>query len=39
MNWLMFGGMVCLAIGIIKHLGWITGGVLLIMVAILIELW
>jgi len=39
MNWIMLMGMICLAIGMVKKLGFLVGGAILIIVAILIELW
>lgn len=39
MNWLLVTGLVLLTIGIAKKLGLILGGIVLIVLAILIELW
>ena len=39
MNWVLLAGMVCLAIGIIKKLGFLLGGAILIVVAIFVEMW
>jgi hypothetical protein len=39
MNWLLVTGLICLTVGIVKALGWILGGVVLIALATLIELW
>lgn len=38
MNWLLFTGMVLVAIGIVKQFGFLCSGVIFITVAIIIEL-
>lgn len=39
MNWLLLIGVVCLVISIIKQLGLFFGGLVIIFLAVLIELW
>jgi len=38
MNLLMLAGLVCLVVGLIKLAGWLGGGLILVILAVLVEL-